>query len=545
MNHHHKKIQNHQHRNRQTKYNNSISIGSRSIGSRSNAIIPIILIIMYSIQLFNNLPKTMSFTFHHLHHHRRKIRTSASHSLPFRSSMITNNNNKKKNYNENLNRCRNQHHTSMTLTSSSSSSTHEESISTSSSYVPRKFQPFPFDYHQILTVKVDSLTNLGIGICRIDIDFNNNDNDADNDNPSKKDDVQATSTSSTSTTKSWVIMVPNVIPDETIKCRIYRNHKSYSEGDLIEVITPSIHRIQTPPCSLFSECGGCQYQHMDIGLQRQWKKYQVYDLLKRIGKFDDNDENDDNENDVTNNNEKDSMLFSMIQDTVGTNEIYHYRSKITPHYDRPQKVKNDDSNDENNNDNKTTTMEITAIGFKKKTNRNIIDVPYCHIATEAINEKLEQVRNDKFAEAREGRLARPKKGATLLLRDAHLYNNNHHGATTSSTTNEEDIAIVETDPNVYVQTKVKGLIFRFLAGNFFQNNPYMLPVMVDHVVDAATKPNSSGNKMTHLIDCYCGSGLFCLSSAAHFDVCVGIEVNEKAVEEATINADINQVRILK
>jgi tRNA (uracil-5-)-methyltransferase len=69
----------------------------------------------------------------------------------------------------------------------------------------------------------------------------------------------------------------------------------------------------------------------------------------------------------------------------------------------------------------------------------------------------------------------------------------------------------------------------------------MLPLMVDHVVDAAVAPNSAGDKMTHLIDCYCGSGLFCLSSASHFDVCVGIEVNEKAVEEATRNAEINNV----
>jgi len=35
----------------------------------------------------------------------------------------------------------------------------------------------------------------------------------------------------------------------------------------------------------------------------------------------------------------------------------------------------------------------------------------------------------------------------------------------------EDHAVVETDSNVYVKTKVKDLEFRFLAGNFFQNNP--------------------------------------------------------------------------
>jgi len=104
------------------------------------------------------------------------------------------------------------------------------------------------------------------------------------------------------------------------------------------------------------------------------------------------------------------------------------------------------------------------------------------------------------------------------------------------------VAVVETDPNVYVTAVVGDLTFRFMAGNFFQNNPFVLPVMVDHVVEAAVRRNGRGEKMTHLIDCYCGSGLFCLSSSAHFEVCVGIEVNEKAVEEARINARSNGIR---
>ena len=72
----------------------------------------------------------------------------------------------------------------------------------------------------------------------------------------------------------------------------------------------------------------------------------------------------------------------------------------------------------------------------------------------------------------------------------------------------------------------------------------MLPVMVDHVVVAAATTvsgNNDNNKMTHLIDCYCGSGLFSLSTAASFDVCVGIEVNEKAIEEARQNAELNGI----
>lgn len=61
--------------------------------------------------------------------------------------------------------------------------------------------------------------------------------------------------------------------------------------------------------------------------------------------------------------------------------------------------------------------------------------------------------------------------------------------------------------------------------------------MVEHVMKEAT----SGGKMTHLADCYCGSGLFALSVASKFDCVVGIEINDKAIEEATANARDNHI----
>lgn len=190
----------------------------------------------------------------------------------------------------------------------------------------------------------------------------------------------------------------------------------------------------------------------------------------------------------------------------------------TPHYDAPVKKRDKTIIDPD----APSSLEIGAIGFKEKASRRIVDVPYCHIATPAINNALEQIRHDKRAEAQEGRLKKPKKGATLLLRDAD--------------------GIVETNHTKYVDTVVNGITFRFQAGNFFQNNPYMLPHMVDLVVNAATRLSASGAKMTHLIDCYCGSGLFALGSSSYFDVCVGIEVNSKAVEEAKSNAALNGIK---
>lgn len=102
--------------------------------------------------------------------------------------------------------------------------------------------------------------------------------------------------------------------------------------------------------------------------------------------------------------------------------------------------------------------------------------------------------------------------------------------------------MVVTDHNQYMTTTIKGLKFRYIAGNFFQNNNYVVPLMVDAVVKAATMPVvATGKAPSKLIDCYCGSGLFAISAASNFDLCVGIELNEKAIGEATANAVSNNI----
>ena len=84
--------------------------------------------------------------------------------------------------------------------------------------VPKNFVPEPYAYHSELELTVDSLTNLGAGVCR----------DA----------------------EGWVVMVPFVIPGERVRARVYRNHTNYSEADLIEVLEASPDRV-TPGCELF------------------------------------------------------------------------------------------------------------------------------------------------------------------------------------------------------------------------------------------------------------------------------------------------------
>ena len=81
------------------------------------------------------------------------------------------------------------------------------------------------------------------------------------------------------------------------------------------------------------------------------------------------------------------------------------------------------------------------------------------------------------------------------------------------------------------------LVFGFVA----KNNLYILPMVVDTIMEWASPATHHGDAMTHFVDCYCGSGLFCLSAAKHFETCVGIEIQAKAIEEAQYNAVANDL----
>jgi len=379
--------------------------------------------------------------------------------------------------------------------------------------IPKKFVHTPFDYHQEIIIKIDSLTNMGWGVGRVKLDDENTsdkyvdkrkDNDIDDD---KKE-------------RLWVIMVPHVLVGETVKVSIFHNMKSYSEADLVEVVEASPERVK-PKCSLAGICGGCQYQHMSIKAQREWKTKHVEEVLMQ--------------QDINGYNTPD--LLDVLP-TSGTKEVYGYRSKITPHYQAP--IEHPDG-----------SYEMRAIGFQRSANRNLLDIPECFIAMPAINEEYKKARVRLHEEAVLGLLNIPPKkkkrkrrgskggakGATLLFRQA---DDEYDDDCDSADGNGKPVVL--TDHNEYMTTTIKGLKFRYIAGNFFQNNNYVVPLMVDAVVKAATMPvAATGRAPSKLIDCYCGSGLFALSSASNFDLCVGIELNDKAIGEATANAESNGI----
>lgn len=183
-----------------------------------------------------------------------------------------------------------------------------------------------------------------------------------------------------------------------------------------------------------------------------------------------------------------------VNHCLSSDQIWNYRSKITPHFEKEKDGR------------------IGPIGFLMNGRRSqLVDVPQCPIAMKEINAALPAIREDI-----RGNTHRYKRGATILLR-----------ATAEK---------VETNPKATAIEKVGDLTFQFLAGDFFQNNPFILPLFTGYVAKQAV---AAGAK--YLVDAYCGSGLFALTLAKHFEKVAGVEVSETSCEWARKNAKGNNI----
>lgn len=100
-----------------------------------------------------------------------------------------------------------------------------------------------------------------------------------------------------------------------------------------------------------------------------------------------------------------------------------------------------------------------------------------------------------------------------------------------------------TDQKGLAREMVGNYLFEYNAGGFFQNNNSVLPLLVDYVRDlisAMEHPAPSG-RPTHLVDTYCGAGLFAISLASAFDKVAGIELSQSSIESAKRNAKLNSI----
>lgn len=104
------------------------------------------------------------------------------------------------------------------------------------------------DIPETITLKIEKLSNLGLGIAKLD---------------------------------GYVIFVENACPGDIVRVRVGKKNKNFANAKIIEVIEPSPHRVE-PFCPMQKVCGACQLQFIDYNYQLELKKQIVEDAMHSI-----------------------------------------------------------------------------------------------------------------------------------------------------------------------------------------------------------------------------------------------------------------------
>jgi len=163
----------------------------------------------------------------------------------------------------------------------------------------------------------------------------------------------------------FVVFVPFVIVGETVEVEITEVKKNFARAKLLRVVTPSPERV-APECRYFTQCGGCQYQHIDYAAQLRFKHKQIADLFERFGK----------------------ISREVVAPVIPCPSPYGYRNRIMirSQWNGPARK--------------------LEIGFIRADNNFVADIEECKIAEPALNEQIKEVRANPP----------PKGGIKVVLR---------------------------------------------------------------------------------------------------------------------------------
>ncbi len=303
------------------------------------------------------------------------------------------------------------------------------------------------------------------------------------------------------------IFVPYTLLGEEVLVEITKDKKTYSFGQLKEILIPSPFRI-TPPCSYFGTCGGCQWQHIDPSLQGEMKRGILTDLLKRLGK-------------------PDPMPPIKV---IPFPNPYEYRIRIQ------------------------LKVQGKAIGYYQQGSHRIVDITHCFISHPLVNRMISILREQRnlFPSTEEIEInISPHEGKAVLLFHPRFPNPQLKHVAKELLQSQpllKGIAISEKkkwtllgDPSLFftipLQAEKKDLSLRISAGSFFQINLEQNQNLIRTVMEY-----TGLTKNEKVLELYAGVGNFTLPLALQAGEIWGIEENRTAVEDAKFNAERNGIR---
>ena len=296
-----------------------------------------------------------------------------------------------------------------------------------------------------------------------------------------------------------VIFVPYAMPGEEALVEIVEDKGRYARARLIEILSPSPHRVG-PPCPHFGpgKCGGCQWQHIAYPAQLELKAAVVGDQLARLGRLPD----------------------VPVKRPLPNASPWHYRNHV-------QFSVGDDG----------------RLGFVATDGRRVETVEVCHLLHPLLEELFAALDLELPGLTRLSLRAGVNTGDQMVIFETHddLPPALESDLPISCVLLLSDGAPANLVGSNYITEVVAGRRFRISAPSFFQVNTAAAEELV-RVVGEYLAP--AGDET--LLDAYCGVGTFALSLADKVGRVIGIEEDAGAVADARLNiAELTNVEFME
>ncbi len=344
-------------------------------------------------------------------------------------------------------------------------------------------------------VNIEKLSNLGTGIARVD---------------------------------GHVVFVENVCPEDKVKIKITKSNKNFANAKVIEILTPSPHRI-TPFCPMHKICGSCQLQFIDYEFQLLLKKQMVEDAMKAIGHID-----------------------TPVNNPIPSPEIKAFRHKIQCPVSQ------------------TKVSKKILAGYYKPQSHEIINIKYCPIQPEICDKIIDFIRQKAPEYNISGYNEKKHTGdlrhivircsakdekclVTLIVNSSKVFDKykelahsifnefENVSGVCINLNNKKTNVILGTKTECacgddFIEEKILDKVFKIGADTFFQVNPKSAENIFKYVKEEISKSDNPS-----VLDAYAGIAAFGIVVS---DVCkhiVSVEENENSIQKAYEALKINNI----
>ncbi|MBQ6701367.1 MAG: 23S rRNA (uracil(1939)-C(5))-methyltransferase RlmD [Clostridia bacterium] len=338
-------------------------------------------------------------------------------------------------------------------------------------------------------VKIDTMNNLGYGVCRID---------------------------------GMVCFVKGGVTGDSLEIKVIKANKNYCIGRVERILVPSPYR-QEVDCPVFKQCGGCVFRHVTYEHEKELKRSFVEAEFKKAG------------------------LNITVKPTVSADKTTRYRNKaqypvsenseIGFYAERTHKVcETDDCPLQPEVFGRITSCvksfmkKYNISGYNEETGRGYIR--HIYIRYGKVTGEIQVcivINDDKLPKS--DRLCEELKnipGVSSICLNVNKKN-------TNVILGEKYIPLFG---NEYIEDELCSFRFRISPASFYQINHDCTELLYNEVYRLVTQ-----GKCDRVTDLYCGTGTIGLSVAGRLSRCklTGVEIVPEAIENAKLNAKLNGI----